>query len=383
MSWERKPTNIDDKTKIRNLNDLIKEGILSTMPEVRRYWFQSLSLVLENLSQGNNLEPYQMVIGELMKHLRSLREEQASRVSEEFYELLADCCLHQYSIERELKHSSNSGASSEVEQANLITYQDVLKELIKMLKQHNSFEQGVEKLEKAKALESLLLAIADIFSFIKYIETYDTVFGLLTSESLIEYIFYEVLFFVPNKSHGENRFKAAKLETRKAGLQLLFKILKYLRPADMTSFINDMFLPMIKSVPRPVSWNHQPSTRTRRADEPIGIKNLGNVCYMISMLQQCFNIPAFRYNLFRVVDETPPKMVDYKEQQIDDNMLRQLQRLYGFLEMSERVFVDPTEFCFSFKQFNGEPTNVGEQRDAQEFTNEFFDKIEECLKDSS
>ena len=58
MRWERKPINIDDKTKIRNLNDLIKEGILSSMPEVRRYWFQSLSLVLENLSQGNNLEPY-------------------------------------------------------------------------------------------------------------------------------------------------------------------------------------------------------------------------------------------------------------------------------------------------------------------------------------
>ena len=149
---------------------------------------------------------------------------------------------------------------------------------------HNSYEQGIEKLDKSKALESLLLAIADIFSFMKYIGSYDTVYGILTSENLIEYIFYEVIFFVPNKSQGENRFKAAKMETRKAAYQLLFKILKFLRPGDMAGFINDLFLPMIKSVPRPVSWSYQPSTRTRRAEEPIGIKNLGNVCYMISML---------------------------------------------------------------------------------------------------
>lgn len=58
MSWERKPTNMDDQTKIRNLNDLIREGLLNYMPEVRRYWFQSLSLVCESLSQGTNREPY-------------------------------------------------------------------------------------------------------------------------------------------------------------------------------------------------------------------------------------------------------------------------------------------------------------------------------------
>jgi hypothetical protein len=45
---------------------------------------------------------------------------------------------------------------------------------------------------------------------------------------------------------------------------------------------------------------------------------------------------------------------------IDDNLLRQLQILFGYLEMTERAFVDPTEFCFSFKQQNGQPTNTGE-----------------------
>ena len=39
LKWERKPTNIDDQTKVRNMSDLIKEGLTCVMPEVRRYWF--------------------------------------------------------------------------------------------------------------------------------------------------------------------------------------------------------------------------------------------------------------------------------------------------------------------------------------------------------
>ena len=55
------------------MSDLIKEGLTCVMPEVRRYWFQSLSLVCENLSQGKNREPYLMVIQELLTHLKTLR----------------------------------------------------------------------------------------------------------------------------------------------------------------------------------------------------------------------------------------------------------------------------------------------------------------------
>ena len=182
-----------------------------------------------------------------------------------------------------------------------------------MLKRHNSFVNNIEKLDQAKALESLLLAIADIFSFLKYCETYDTVLEVLKSENLIEYIFYEVIFFVHDKTQGENRNKAKRTETRKAAYQLLFKMLKYLRPADMVDFLKDMLQPMIEGVPRPNSWSHQPSDRVRRADEQVGIKNLGNVCYMISMLQQFFMIPAFRYSLLKVIDSSAPKIEEYKD----------------------------------------------------------------------
>ena len=57
-------------------------------------------------------------------------------------------------------------------------------------------------------------------------------------------------------------------------------------------------------------------------------------------------------------------------------MLRQFQKLFGFLELSERVYADPFDFCFAFKDEDNLPTKLGEQKDAQEFLTRFFDRME-------
>lgn len=57
--------------------------------------------------------------------------------------------------------------------------------------------------------------------------------------------------------------------------------------------------------------------------------------------------------------------------------------MFGFLELTERQAYDPTEFCFSFKDFDGNPTNTALQQDAQEFLNIFFDRLETCLAGTS
>jgi ubiquitin carboxyl-terminal hydrolase 34 len=38
--------------------------------------------------------------------------------------------------------------------------------------------------------------------------------------------------------------------------------------------------------------------------------------------------------------------------------------MYGYLEISEKHAYDPTEFCFTFKDFDGNPTNTALQQDA-------------------
>ena len=52
---------------------------------------------------------------------------------------------------------------------------------------------------------------------------------------------------------------------------------------------------------------------------------------MISMLQQFFMVPQFRFLLMRAEDSSPPDMVTYKGEEVDDNMLRQLQLLFANL----------------------------------------------------
>jgi ubiquitin carboxyl-terminal hydrolase 34 len=53
------------------------------------------------------------------------------------------------------------------------------------------------------------------------------------------------------------------------------------------------------------------------------------------------------------------------------------------LELSERSDFDPWEFCFAMKEFGGEPTITSEQKDAQEFLNLAFERLETALKGTS
>ena len=71
-------------------------------------------------------------------------------------------------------------------------------------------------------------------------------------------------------------------------------------------------------------------------------------------------IPAFRYNLLCVDDGKAEELKEYKGEQIDDNMMHQCQKLIAHLELSERTEYNPMQFCFSFKEFDGSPTNTAE-----------------------
>mmetsp|Transcript_33660 Transcript_33660/g.51962 ORF Transcript_33660/g.51962 Transcript_33660/m.51962 type:complete len:205 (+) Transcript_33660:5767-6381(+) len=64
-------------------------------------------------------------------------------------------------------------------------------------------------------------------------------------------------------------------------------------------------------------------------------------------------------------------------------MLHQLQKLMATLTVSEMADYNPWEFCFSFKDFDGSPTNIGEQKDTQEFLNMLLDRVEQGLKHTS
>ena len=56
--------------------------------------------------------------------------------------------------------------------------------------------------------------------------------------------------------------------------------------------------------------------------------------------------------------------------------------MYLGLNESEKQSFNPKGFCHAFKDFDGNPTNVYEQMDVDEFYNLLMDRIETQLKGS-
>jgi hypothetical protein len=283
----------------------------------------------------------------MIKYLEEMNEQKPPVIFEEFYELFGDCCLAIYNIDKErYLHDKEAGVSVDMKHA--------LNVLLKSLKIHDSFDQeGNENLNKAKALESLLLSCADTFSFFKKQVSYETCLDYLMEHNVLDTLFYEVLFYVPGKTQSKTRNKAVNSDTRRAGFLFLYKLVKVYQPKDLLYFLRQYIIPSLSTAQRPKSWCHKPEERLRKADEPAGIRNLGNVCYMISALQQCFMVPKFRFSLLQAIDKTQEDLKEHNEQMIDDNMLKQLQKLFGSLQLTERTQADITEFCFAFKDMFG------------------------------
>lgn len=61
-------------------------------------------------------------------------------------------------------------------------------------------------------------------------------------------------------------------------------------------------------------------------------------------------------------------------------MLYQLQLLFAGLQKSEKQYVNPKGFCHAFKDWEGNPTNVLEQMDVEEFFAMAMDRIETAIK---
>lgn len=95
---------------------------------------------------------------------------------------------------------------------------------------------------------------------------------------------------------------------------------------------------------------------------------------MNSVFQQFFMISSFRDHILDIRD------TDILEPPLEENMLYQFQLILAGLNYSEKQYYDPRGFCFSFKDFNGKPMNVMEQMDADEFFNDFLEKLEKILK---
>ena len=130
--------------------------------------------------------------------------------------------------------------------------------------------------------------------------------------------------------------------------------------------------------------NSSNKVKIPKSFDHVGLKNIGCICYMNSILQQMYMVPSFRYAIMSSDDKKiqNSQLSFFFHNNFDDNLLHQLQKMYTFLTYGEKQAYNPKDFCSAFKDFDNAPINPMIQQDSQEFFNNFCDKIENCLKNT-
>jgi ubiquitin C-terminal hydrolase len=115
-------------------------------------------------------------------------------------------------------------------------------------------------------------------------------------------------------------------------------------------------------------WEYDPTSLVKAPGTSLGLVNQGATCYMNSFLQQLYHVKGFSNTLLSI---------DCDVSESDNaGVLFELQVLFGYLRYSQKSYCDTISFCKSFKDYDGEPVKLGEQKDVYEFATMLFDKLE-------
>lgn len=246
-------------------------------------------------------------------------------------------------------------------------FAELLDHLITMLKDHPTAE-----LRNSEAVDHVLYGV---MSLLKTLVSADLEFknkaGSQHRGGLVHELFHKCLFNIPTmERHGPDAPPQCKTSsTRNCAFRLLTEL------ADSTqenyAALADLLVQQHRDGEKRSLWKYQPSAYEKAACGYVGLKNLGATCYMNSLMQQFFMIPGFRWGMLEVQDS---------EEKKEESLLWQLQTIFGYLQESEKKYYDTRPFCSSYKDWEGQPMNVGQQQDADEFMNMLLDRLESILK---
>ncbi|XP_065067715.1 ubiquitin carboxyl-terminal hydrolase 34-like isoform X1 [Rhopilema esculentum] len=190
---------------------------------------------------------------------------------------------------------------------------------------------------------------------------------------LLHKVFSDCLFRLPSKGDKSDEFVRPTCETksaRAAAFDLLLK-LAYGSEANykelQTLFFQHHTVDGKSGSHTSYGWNYWPHELERSSAGYVGLVNLGATCYMASCVQQLFMIPKARAALLQVESSDKMKF---------PTILKELQRMFTYLQESYRKAYNPRSFCKTYTM-DKQPLNTGEQKDMAEFFTDLISKLEE------
>ena len=118
----------------------------------------------------------------------------------------------------------------------------------------------------------------------------------------------------------------------------------------------------------PGRWDVDRTRLLRSRSGYLGLRNLGNTCYMNSLLTQLFMSPEFRKFIISQPNAAASQPI-----------LRELQVLFSNMQNSFGPWGDTMQLVRHIRTYNGDNINVAEQMDVDEFCNLLFEQLEDQL----